>query len=168
MEEKKLDLNTIIGFVLIFVLLIWVLYNNKPTEAELAAQKAEKEKVEAQKTTENQNKLQDNNTVHEGQNNVVATDSVALAKYASQLGAFAYSASLPSANDEKTILENEDVKLVVSNKGGQITEVLLKKFDTYDEQPLYLIKDQNAHFSLEFTTAQNQTLHTKDLFLNHH
>lgn len=92
MEEKKLDLNTIIGFVLIFVLLIWVLYNNKPTEAELAAQKAEKEKVEAQKTTENQNKLQDNNTVHEGQNNVVATDSVALAKYASQLGAFAYSA----------------------------------------------------------------------------
>lgn len=164
MEEKKLDLNTIIGFVLIFVLLIWVLYNNKPTEAELAAQKAEKEKVEAQKTTENQNKLQDNNTVHEGQNNVVATDSVALAKYASQLGAFAYSASLPSANDEKTILENEDVKLVVSNKGGQITEVLLKKFDTYDEQPLYLIKDQNAHFSLEFTTAQNQTLHTKDLF----
>ena len=42
MEEKKLDLNSIIGFVLISGILIWMLYSNAPTPEEL------KEKGEAQ------------------------------------------------------------------------------------------------------------------------
>ena len=29
MEEKKLDTNSIIGFILIFGILIWMLYQNK-------------------------------------------------------------------------------------------------------------------------------------------
>ena len=43
MEEKKLDLNSIIGFVLIFGILIWIMYQNKPSEAQIAAEKAKKE-----------------------------------------------------------------------------------------------------------------------------
>ena len=38
MEEKKLDLNSIIGFVLIFGILIWMMYQNQPTEKEIAAE----------------------------------------------------------------------------------------------------------------------------------
>ena len=38
MEEKKLDINSIIGFVLIFGILLWMLYNNQPTPEELEAQ----------------------------------------------------------------------------------------------------------------------------------
>ncbi|GIJ95223.1 membrane protein insertase YidC [Capnocytophaga stomatis] len=160
MEEKKIDLKTIIGFVLIFVLLMWMMYNNRPTEQEIAQQKAEKERIEAEKAKQNNDTQAQNTTTYSS----VPTDSVALANYKSSLGAFAYSASLPSAKEEVTILENKDLKLTINNKGGQIEEVLLKEFKTYDAQPLYLIHDKNASFSINFTTTQNQNLNTKDLY----
>jgi hypothetical protein len=43
--RKKLDLNSIIGFVLIFGILIWIMYQNQPNEKEIAAEKAKKEQV---------------------------------------------------------------------------------------------------------------------------
>ena len=46
MEEKKLDLNTIIGFVLIFGLLLWIMYQNQPSKEEVAA-KTKKEQINA-------------------------------------------------------------------------------------------------------------------------
>jgi GntR family transcriptional repressor for pyruvate dehydrogenase complex len=45
MEEKKLDLNSIIGFVLIFGILIWMMYQNQPSKEQLAAEKAKKEQA---------------------------------------------------------------------------------------------------------------------------
>ncbi|MCK5676928.1 MAG: YidC/Oxa1 family insertase periplasmic-domain containing protein, partial [Flavobacteriaceae bacterium] len=56
------------------------------------------------------------------------------------------------------------VKIKISNLGGQVTEVLLKKFKTFDKLPLYLIKDQNASFNISFATQDNRNLQTKDLF----
>ena len=47
MEEKKLDINSIIGFVLISGILLWMLYANTPTAEELKA-KEKKEQVEKQ------------------------------------------------------------------------------------------------------------------------
>lgn len=46
MEEKKLDINTIIGFTLIFGILIWMLYQNQPSAEELAADKAKQEQID--------------------------------------------------------------------------------------------------------------------------
>ena len=39
MEEKKLDLNTIIGFVLIFGILVYMMWQNSPTPEELQQKK---------------------------------------------------------------------------------------------------------------------------------
>ncbi len=50
MEEKKLDVKSIIGFVLIFIILIGWFYLNQPTPEELEAQKAQQEQVEAPET----------------------------------------------------------------------------------------------------------------------
>ncbi len=76
------------------------------------------------------------------------SDSLAFAQSQNRLGDFAYSAGLASATDHETVIENELVKITVSNKGGQITEVLLKNFKTYNMLPLYVIKDQNASLNL--------------------
>jgi len=38
-ENKKLDLNTIIGFVLIFGILMWIIYQNQPSTEQLATEK---------------------------------------------------------------------------------------------------------------------------------
>ena len=46
MEEKKFDINTVVGFLLIGAILLYMLWQNQPTPEQLEAQKAEKEKIE--------------------------------------------------------------------------------------------------------------------------
>jgi YidC/Oxa1 family membrane protein insertase len=40
----------------------------------------------------------------------------------------------------------------------------MKQFHTYDSIPVYLIRDGNASFNLNFTTSDNRVLNTKDLY----
>ncbi|MDH7447015.1 membrane protein insertase YidC [Aquimarina sp. 2201CG14-23] len=163
MEEKKFDLNTVIGFILIFGIFAWMFYVNQPTPEEIEAQKAKQEQAEAEQKAD-ENKTTD--FVKESEA-IVANpqDSLALVAAKSQLGAFAYAASLPSAKDNVTTIENEVLSLKINNRGGYIEEALLKNFKTYDSVPLYLIKDgKNASFNLNFGTTDNRILNTKDLF----
>ena len=142
MEEKKFDLKSIIGFVLIFILLLWVMNNNRPTQEELAKRKAEQEQAAAAKNP---------------QNNTATAATV-------DLGAFAYGNAQATAKDGVTVIENKDVKLTINNKGGDLKEVLLKQFKTYESMPVYLIKDKNAIFALNFKTTQGQELNTQQLY----
>jgi YidC/Oxa1 family membrane protein insertase len=156
MEEKKFDINSLIGFVLLAAIMLWWMYSNQPTPEELEAEKNKKtEQVQEETSTSISNKATDYSTTKQ------VTDSLSLAKAQSQLGVFAYNASLVN---EETILENDLLKLVISNKGGQIKEALIKNFVTYDSLPLYMIKDNNASFNINFGTSDNRTLNTKDLF----
>ena len=53
MEERKIDINSIIGYVLIFGIILYMFYQNRPTPEELAEQeKAKQEQVEAEKKAE--------------------------------------------------------------------------------------------------------------------
>ncbi|MFL9832351.1 membrane protein insertase YidC [Flavobacterium sp. ARAG 55.4] len=160
MEEKKFDPNSLIGFVLIFGILLWIMYQNKPSEAELAAEKAKKELVvKDTKTQQNAAKLV---TAP-----VASNDTLQLAKLQKTLGSFAYSATLPSAKEEFTTIENKLVKLKIANKGGYIAEATLKNFERTKKgsgELVKLIKDNNAQFNLELATADNHTLNTKELY----
>ncbi|SNR73180.1 protein translocase subunit yidC [Lutibacter agarilyticus] len=158
MEEKKFDYNSIIGFGLLFVIFIWWAYTNQPTPEELEAQKkAKTEQTQKETETAATNAASFNTTAEVP---VQATDSLSLAKAKTALGAFASSATLTNA---ETILENDVLKLVISNKGGQIKEALIKSHVTYDSLPLYMIKDNNASFNINFGTTDNRALNTKDL-----
>ncbi len=157
MEEKKIDLNSIIGFVLIFGILIYMFYQNKPTPEQLEAEKAKQEQLAEEKAAE----LEKTATVPVNQTVAVdLQDSTAVANYKNTIGSFGFT----EASEGTTVLENELVFLEVSNKGGQIVEAKMKNFVTYDSIPVYLIKDGNASFGMEFTTANNRTLNTKDLY----
>ncbi|MGB5667119.1 MAG: membrane protein insertase YidC [Maribacter sp.] len=155
MEEKKLDINSIIGFVLIFGILIFMFYQNRPTPEEVEAEKAKQEQVEAETK---QNEIQEVKEAEPAAINL--QDSTAIANYKSEIGAFGFTA--PS--DAITTLENELVELKISNKGGQIVEAKMKNFVTYDSIPVYLVKDGNATFALNFSTSDNRVLSTADLF----
>ena len=160
MEEKKFDPNSLIGFILIFGILLWIMYQNKPSDAELAAEKAKKELVvKGSKTQENAAKISSvSGTVN---------DSLQLAQLQKSLGSFAYSATLPSAKDEFTTIENKLVKLTIANKGGYIVEATLKDFERSKKgsgQLVQLIKDNNTQFNLQLATADNHTLNTKELY----
>ena len=162
MEEKKFDLNSLIGFVLLGALMMFWLYNNQPTPEELEKQRTEFVQDSIQKAlpiTTPAKPIEDTAI-----KTVKPTDSVSIVNAQNALGAFAYSTTLPSAKANETVIENDLLKITVSNKGGQITEVELKTFKTHDQKPLYLIKDANASFNINFGTTDNRILNTKDLF----
>ncbi len=162
MEEKKLDLNSIIGFILIFGILMWIMYQNQPSEKELA-EKAKKEQVEK---AAKQKQVVTAQTV----NQTIATsvtDSTQLAKLQGMIGGFAYSATLPSAKNTTTIIENNLLILTIANKGGYIVDAKLKKFEKNKKgsgQLISLISNNNASLNLKLQTSDNRLLDTKDLF----
>lgn len=157
MEEKKLDFKSIIGFVLIFgILLVWM-YMRQPSPEQIEAEKAKQEQVEAQKR-DSLNQLQAADKVEPIA--ITPSDSVAVSQYQNEVGAFGYT----QVNDGTTVLENEVLYLEIANKGGQIVEARTKNFVTYDSVPVYLVKDGNASFGLNFTTTDNRVLNTKELF----
>ena len=154
MEEKKFDVNSLIGFLLIGAILLWMFYINKPTPEEIEAEKQKTEQVE----TSTQEDLIDETTA------VVETDSAQVARAQSRLGEFGYSATLPSATKNTTTIENEVLELKIDNKGGYISEARVKDFKTYDSIPVHLIKDGNSTFNISFTTTDGRQLNSKDLF----
>ncbi|MEP2937116.1 MAG: membrane protein insertase YidC [Gilvibacter sp.] len=163
MEEKKFDLNSLIGFILIGGILVWMLYQNAPTQEEIDAENAKQEQIDKQK--EEAKEAEETISLEEAPKPVAIEnpqDSTAVAAAQGKLGAFAYALSLPSATESYTTLENDLVSLKISNYGGYLEEALLKSFVTYDSIPVYLIKDGNAILDLEFV-SENRTLHSKDL-----
>ncbi len=168
MEEKKFDLNSIIGFVLIGGILLFMMWQNAPTQEEIDAENAEKatqEKlVEKQKASEE--KTNQDITLTEATTELAVVtngDSLGYTKLQNRLGSFAYSGTLPSATDNTTVIENEVLRLTVSNKGGYIVEAELKQHTIYDGSQVFLIKDGNSVLNLQFT-ADNRSLNSKDLY----
>lgn len=160
MEEKKLDVNSLIGFGLIFVILIYMFYINQPTPEELAAkQQAEKEAAAIQESSSTSQEA-DYTQAAQSIQDINPTDSTAVAAYKSSMGAFSFTPIVPG----NTLLENDALRVEVSHKGGQLVLAQNKKYNTYDSVPVYLIKDGNATFNISFTTQDNRIIQTKDLY----
>ena len=160
MEEKKLDVNSLIGFGLIFVILIYMFYINQPTPEELAAkQQAEREAAAIQDNSPTSQEA-DYTQAAQSIQDINPADSTAVAAYKSSMGAFSFTPIVPG----NTLLENDVLRVEVSHKGGQLVLAQNKKYNTYDSVPVYLIKDGNATFNISFTTQDNRIIQTKDLY----
>lgn len=163
MEEKKLDKNSIVGFALIFLIVIWIIFNSQKKAQQEQAEKAKQEVLVKDKQVTSNPKLAETTAVKD----TVVSDSLKLQQQKSSLGSFAYSASLPSAKNDFTILENDLVYLKIANKGGYIAEAKLKKFERFRKgsgELVRLIDNNNANFNIELKTKDNRTLNTNELF----
>jgi len=153
MEEKKFDYNSLIGMILLGAIMLWYFNTNAPEvtpeKPSTKTEKVVKSNSETKKTEENFAPTSSN-------------DSLKQIALTNKFGAFAFGAM--RANEGVTVMENELVTLTIDNKGGQIVKALLKKYKTHDSLPLYLIRDNNASFNINFGTTDNRILNTKDLF----
>lgn len=163
MEEKKLDLNSIIGFGLIFLILVWVMYNSQQNSAKEELEKAKQEQVQKQAEP----KVEQPKVVVADAAAAVVSDSVKVAQLKNTLGSFAYSAALPTAKESFTTLENQLVRLKIANKGGYIVEAEMKAFEQFKKgsgQNVQIIKEGNADFNIQLKTTDNRSLNTRDLY----
>ncbi|WP_218599327.1 membrane protein insertase YidC [Polaribacter sp. NJDZ03] len=152
MEQKKFDINSFIGMLLLGGILLYWINSNKPDETTDTSTNTEQI---VDSTNNTSNTFTENTPVFEN-------DSLKQIAYTTKLGAFAQSAI--NGSNGNSVLENNLVKLTVSNKGGQIIEAEIKNYKTHDSLPLYMIKDKNASFNINFGTTDNRILNTKDLF----
>ena len=69
-----------------------------------------------------------------------------------------------SAIGEETFhtIENEKIKITVTNKGGRIISVIMKEYETFDSLPLDLYDADSSSFNLQLTTGK--TINTADLY----
>ena len=152
MEEKKLDTNSLIGFMLIGAILLYMLWQNQPTPEQIAEQNNNQIQVDSQNSNQG---LEDNSTTSEDR----------LADEKLKLGDFAYSLNASMA-DQTTTLENEILSLKIENKGGMLSEVRLKAFVNYDSVPVFLVKEETSKINLNFSTLDNRNLNTSDLYFH--
>jgi len=124
-----MDRNSAIGLTLIAVLLLIYFNFLAPTPQPETAQPAQiTSPLESGSTSED-------TVVQSG-----IIDSTAIQQYGSL-------SSFLSGNETETDIENNDLRITLSNK-GYLKEIELKNFKTYSQKPLFLAKNGNNTFSL--------------------
>jgi len=152
---KNYDKNSLTGFVLMFLILLVFNFFFLPTNEEIEKE-VNSNPIEL-KTTQNQEIDKNSNTINQ--------ESSYSKINKSDFGVFSESSF---AKDEEVVLENEKIKLVISNKGGQIKSVVIKegpnqkKYTTYTGEELEIFNSDSSVFNLNFSTGIS--INTKDLF----
>lgn len=78
----------------------------------------------------------------------VNADSLNATKLVKEFGLFA---SAVTGEEDTLVLENSELRIVVSTRGGNLHSIELKNFKTYDQKPLYLSKPGDQKFSIDLT-----------------
>ena len=149
-----MDKNTIIGFALILAILIGFSWLSRPSEEELAKQQAYNDSiaaVQAQKAMEQEIMYQQT---------IMQQDS-AKANQAFDYGVFT---PFSQGENKKVVIENEELKVTLNTKGGNITEVELKNYKNYDKNALILFDEQDAEQYFTLVTANNRVVESSNLY----
>ena len=66
-------------------------------------------------------------------------------------------------SEETIVLENSNILLEVSTKGAEIKKLLLKDFNNYNDDPLFLIDNNKSIFSFNIPVGRNSNINSQDL-----
>ena len=152
---KNYDKNSLTGFVLMFLILLVFNFFFLPTNEEV--EKEDNSNPIELQSTQIQQIDESSNTINQ--------EPVYNKINKSDFGIFSESSF---AQDQDVILENEKIKLVISNKGGQIKSVVIKegpnqkKYTTYTGEELEIFNSDSSIFNLNFSTGIS--INTKDLY----
>jgi YidC/Oxa1 family membrane protein insertase len=146
----SMDRNTVIGFVLLAALLFVYLYLSTQSSKELQyLQQKEKDSLAfVQRARDSM---------------AVRLDTSAVVSKAADSSGILRSAG----KEEFTTVENEVIRILFSNKGGQPKSVELKKYlSPKDSLPVVLNSTPFDRFSYPVNTAPNQSAQVADLYFN--
>jgi YidC/Oxa1 family membrane protein insertase len=160
-----MDKNTVTGLLLIGAILIGFSIYNSPSKDEIAIQKHYRDSIAAI-TKVNQKAAVQNQIAKEIKSENAAFADTTVADSARDLmleqkfGSF-YASAI--GTQENYVLENELIKINISNKGGKITSVQLKKYQTHDSLPLLIGDLDSSQFTFHLNN-KNKTISTEDFY----
>ncbi|MDR1592096.1 MAG: membrane protein insertase YidC [Prevotellaceae bacterium] len=154
-----MDKNTLLGILLIVAIIFGFSYLNRPSEEQIAAQRARDSIAAVAVAQARALAAVDTSAVAVATPDVSENDSVRLTAQYAQFAAVA------TGTSEKITLENNRLKLVFNTEGGGLYSAQLKDYTTYDSLPLLLFEGQDENL-VDFTlhTANNRVLNTSKLF----
>ena len=144
MEENKIDPYQILGFVILMIAFVWYVYTVPEINSNEISRDLDR-KVDSQ-----------NEEMLSAEENLIPLDD----------DTQDFNDVLNTNKFEDVHIDNEDLSLKIDSKGGMISEVLLKKFNDYKGDSLYLVKNGNHNFSIQFVTTEGKTVNSKNLFFD--
>jgi YidC/Oxa1 family membrane protein insertase len=134
MEENKFDPLQFIGFLLISGILMFWFYDNQSNMIESQEGINEESQIEVVE--------QPSNNIDSNYDDYQDNDEF---------------------NEEIIVLENSNILLEVSTKGAEIKKLLLKDFNNYNDDPLFLIDNNKSIFSFNIPVGRNSNINSQDL-----
>jgi YidC/Oxa1 family membrane protein insertase len=158
--------ETIIGWVLIALIMIGIVfYSSNKAQKEEAKRKTEQalkaKNTPAPSSPTISSALADSTTSSTNPAQPVFSTDSASATNTAQYGSFA---AAFTGIEQTFVLENDVMKVTLSNKGAQIKSVELKKYLTWDKKPLILLTDKSNKLSYQFSIDGDKTIDTKDMY----
>lgn len=144
MEENKIDPYQILGFVILMIAFVWYVYTVPEINSNEISSDLDR-KVDSQ-----------NEEMLSAEENLISIDD----------DTQDFNDVLNTNKFEDVHIDSEDLSLKIDSKGGMISEVLLKKFNDYKGDSLYLVKNGNHNFSIQFVTTEGKTVDSKNLFFD--
>jgi YidC/Oxa1 family membrane protein insertase len=149
-----MDKNTFTGLFLIMLIMGASIYFMKPNEADIRKEK-ERVHLDSLKRAGLPTPAAANTAQFDtAKKATVVTDSAVLK---SPFGA------ATAGTEQFVTLENKDIRLKLSTKGGRIFSAQLKEFKTFDKKPLILFNGEDNHFGLNFS-AGGKNINTDELY----
>ncbi len=168
-----MDRNSIFGLVIIFLILIGYSIWMSPSEEELQQRKHKSDSIaqvqqdqldSVRKAEAAKINKPDSGVAISGQTLSAVSDSGAEVSQANSLLKEKYGIYAGSVKQENKyyIIENDVIKLKISEKGGSLVSAELKQYKTFDTLPVYLFKSDTAVLGFNFF-VNNRSLNTTQL-----
>jgi YidC/Oxa1 family membrane protein insertase len=146
MEENKLDIYQIIGFLFLIAAIFWWFNVTIPDLEKNALE--EKEIISQSQSQSQSQEINNNNKIKD------ITEVVSSSINSTVIGS--------RSDSEEIVIENDDVIFKFNTKGGSLTELQLKGYVDYKGDDLFLIKNNNQNISLSFDLKNGNKINTSD------
>jgi len=163
-----MDRNTVFGLLIIFGILIVYSMWMSPSQEELKRQQEIRDSLQRveqqrQEQQEKQQEQQAETTEQDRQQqDALRQDEQAREEenLQNQLGSFA---SVAKGENKHYTIENEVMELKISSKGGRVSRVRLKNYQSYDSLPVILFTEENSKFGFTFF-SDKRAIETNKLY----
>ena len=143
MEENKIDVYQIIGFLLLIAAIFWWFNVTIPD-------------LEKSANVENQTNAQENQSEI-----IIEKDVLDLSDISTPSNNETSNTIVGLKDNQEIRVENKDVVFKFNSKGGSLTQVQLKGYSNYKEEPLFIVND-NQKINLNFQTKNGYEINTSD------
>lgn len=147
-----MDRKTLIGFLLMFLMIFGYLQWTSKNDAEIALEKRKQDSIANLNKPKLDTKAVSSSTVIDTTNKDTVNAIVNNSPFVNL------------SNEEKVVtIENDLMRVQLSNVGGSVKTVELKKFKTYEKKSLQLVGENDMKMQYAFYSSKNELVKTGDL-----